>query len=118
MLVAAGMDAEHYVEKLEMYVKEAKEAWLAEKNDPDKAALLKSIYREEREKLDSFQRPQMAGAEDLSGAARFDLHGMRQQVVRLAGGAVQGPATRPASLAMQGCLLLYVDPIRAAPLAG
>ena len=29
-----------------------------------------------------------------SRAARFDLHGMRQQVVRLAGGAVQGPATR------------------------
>ena len=27
-------------------------------------------------------------------AARLDLHGMRQQVVRLAGGAVQGPALR------------------------
>ena len=27
-------------------------------------------------------------------AARLDLHGMRQQVVRLAGGTVQGPATK------------------------
>ena len=51
-----------------------------------------------------------------SRAARFDLHGMWQQVVRLAGGAVQGPATRLASLGMQGCLHLYVHPTRAAPL--
>ena len=27
-------------------------------------------------------------------AARFDLHGVRQQGLRLAGGTVQGPATR------------------------
>ena len=27
-------------------------------------------------------------------AARFDLHGVRQQGLRLLGGAVQGPATR------------------------
>ena len=45
-------------------MKEAKEAWLAAKDDPDKASLLKSIYREEREKLDSFQRPQAAEGED------------------------------------------------------
>ena len=64
MLVAAGMNAERYVEKLEIYVKEAKEAWLAEKDDPDKASLLKSIYGEEREKLDGFQRQQAAGGED------------------------------------------------------
>ena len=35
-------------------------------------------------------------------AAMFDLHGVRQQGVRLAGGTVQGPATR----AGLGCLCL------------
>ena len=45
-----------------------------------------------------------------SRAARFDLHGMRQQVVRLAGGAVQGLATRPSSLGMQGTLALVCPP--------
>ena len=118
MLVAAGMDAERYVEKLEMYVKEAKEAWLAEKDDPDKASLLKSIYREEREKLDRFQQQQVAGGEDLSEAARIDLHGgVRQKVVRLAGETVQGHATRPSSLGMQGILHLCVHPTRAAQLS-
>ncbi len=35
-------------------------------------------------------------------AARIDLHGVRQQVVRLAGGAVQGPATRMAQALKPG----------------
>ena len=60
------MDAEYYVNKLETYVKAAKEAWLSAKDDPDKASLLKSIYMEEREKLDSFQRPQVAAGEGPS----------------------------------------------------
>ena len=43
-------------------------------------------------------------------AARFDLHGVRQQVVHLAGGSVQGPATRPSSLGMQGISALVCPP--------
>ena len=61
------MDAERNVGRVERYVKEAKEAWLADKDEPDKASLLKSICREEREKLDSIQNKQVAGGEDLRG---------------------------------------------------
>ena len=43
-------------------------------------------------------------------AARLDLHGVRQQVVHLAGGSVQSPATRPSSLGMQGIFALVCPP--------
>ena len=50
-------------------------------------------------------------------AARLDLHGVRQQVVHLAGGPDQGPTTRPSSLGMQGIFALCVHPTVAAQLS-
>ena len=63
MLVAAGMDAEHYLEKLEIHVKEAKKAWLNEK-DPDKSSKLQIIWKEAEDRLERFETQQVAGGED------------------------------------------------------
>ena len=48
---------------------------------------------------------QVAGGEDPNRAAKFDLHGVRQQVVCLAGGAVQGDCTQTRACKWGWCVL-------------
>ena len=87
--MAAGMNAQQRETKLSRIAEEAKKAWLDEK-DPDKSSKLHIIWKEAEDRLERFPNQQMAGGKIPTRAARFDLHG----VVRLAGGAVQGPAIR------------------------
>ena len=88
MLMAAGMDAQDLENKLVADVREAKKALLDEE-DPAKKLELRMMWKQAKEVLDSFRGQQVAGGEDLSGAARIDLHGVQQRV----GGAVQVHAT-------------------------
>ena len=93
MLMAAGMDAQQLEAKLVGEVKAAKDALLAEMNPANKAEL-RMMWKEAKDDLNSFRRQQVAGGEDPDqGCRRVVLHAVRQQGVRLAGGAVQGPAT-------------------------
>ena len=87
------MDAQQVEVKLTREAKEAWKAYLAEK-DPARSEKLKERWKEAKDELNSFRRQQVAGGEHLNKGCKISLHGMRQQVVRLAAGAVQGPATR------------------------
>ena len=119
MLVAAGMDAQEMEAKLVGDVDKA-EAALVKEKDPANKAERRLMWEKAEERLHSFRMQQVAGGGDPSQAATFDLHDVRQQGVRLAGGSVQGPATRAGGgleLGHAGHLrACSVHPTRAAPL--
>ena len=72
MLVAADMDLQQMEAKLSGDVEEAKAAWRAEKDPANKEGLW-LMWKEAKDELNSFRRQQVAGGEDLSGAARSPL---------------------------------------------
>ena len=85
-----------------MLVEDVVKAWAAymAKEDPVKSTKLEKRWNEAKVELNIFQRQQVAGGEGPKQAASCDLHGVRQQVC-LAGGAVQGLATRSSSLLVE-----------------
>ena len=93
MPVAAGMDAQEIEAKPVGDVDKAAAA-LVDEEDPANKAERRLMWEKADKRLHSFRMQQVAGGEDPSQAARLDLHDVRQQGVRLAGGAVQGLATR------------------------
>ena len=91
MLVAVVMDAQQLEVKLMGEVEKAWQLFEAEV-DPMRSSKLEMKWKEAKEELNIFRRQQMAGGQDSNRGC--NLHGVRQQLVCLAGGAGQGPATR------------------------
>ena len=87
------MDAQQLEAKLLEAVEKAETAWLDEK-DEDLAPKREKIYMRAKDELERFQNQQVAGGEDYDQGCRCRPAWRAAAGVRLAGGTVQGPATR------------------------
>ena len=67
--MAAGMDAQDMEAKLVGDVDEAKAAWRAEEDPANKEGLWQ-MWKEAKDKLNSFRRQQVAGGEDPKQGCR------------------------------------------------